>query len=210
MFQDRIDAGKRLAMALSDLRDSSVPIVVLAIPRGGVVVGREVADALHAPLDVCLTRKIGAPSNPELAIGAVAEDGTLLLDDEMVKSLWVAPRYLDEEIAQQRREMERRATAYRHNRKRVPVSGHVVVVVDDGIATGSTMFAALRSVRTMNAHQVIAAVPVGPAETVQRMEREADRVVVLEAPRDFWAVGLHYRRFDQVTDEEVIKVLSAE
>ncbi len=208
MFIDRVDAGKKLALALIDLCDQPIPIVVLAIPRGGVIVAREVARVLDAPLDVCLTHKLGAPDNPELAIGAVVEDGTTLLDHFLIEQLGVTPQYLELEIERQRKEMARRAEVYRRGRQRLPVADRIVIVIDDGIATGSTLIAALRSMRGAGAGSLIAAAPVGPAGVVQRLQREADRVVCLRAPLDFWAVGSHYQHFNQVSDSEVIEALS--
>ncbi len=208
MFTDRVEAGTKLASALMDLCDQPQPLVVLAIPRGGVIVARKVARALNAPLDVCLTHKIGAPDNPELAIGAVAEDGTTLLDDDLLRHIYVPRSYLDREIERWRREMARRADVYRRGRDRISVANRIAIVVDDGVATGSTLMAALRTTKAAGATSVIAAVPVGPAEVIARLRREADRVVCLDAPQDFWAVGMHYARFEQVSDEEVVEALN--
>ena len=208
MFLDRAEAGRKLAVTLRDLCDSPDPLVVLAIPRGGVIVAREIARALHAPLDVCLTHKIGAPGNPELAIGAVADDGTTILDQDLIGALRVSRQHIDGEIERWRQELVRRAAAYRQGRAREPLSGAVAIVADDGVATGSTLIAALRSTRAAGAKTLIVAVPVGPRETVFGvLAREADRVECLRAPYDFYAVGAFYRYFEQVTDEEVIEAL---
>jgi len=208
MFLDRIEAGRQLAEALSDLRDCPDPIVVLAIPRGGVVVAREVACALQAPIDICLTHKIGAPGNPELAIGAVADDGTTILDQFLIHALQVPRQYIDAELQYWKVELARRAEAYRGGRARVPVKDRVAIVIDDGVATGSTLIAALRSIRSAGAKSLIAAVPVGPRDSIERvLSREADRVVCLCAPHEFYAVGAFYRHFEQVSDEEVIKAM---
>ncbi len=208
MFLDRVDAGRQLAEALSDLCDHPDPIVVLAIPRGGVIVAREVARALHAPLDICLTHKIGAPGNPELALGAVADDGTTLLDDFLIHSLQVPRQYIEAELSNWKIELARRAAVYHGGSARAPVQDRVAVVIDDGVATGSTLIVALRSTRSAGAKSIVAAVPVGPRDTIERvLSREADRVVCLRAPYDFYAVGLYYRHFEQVTDEEVIAAL---
>ena len=209
MFRDRIDAGQRLAAALNDLRHQPLPLVVLAIPRGGVLVACEVARALHAAIDVCLTHKIGAPGNPELAIGAVADDGATLFDQFMLEEMGVSLAHVEHEVAHWQKELARRAAAYRGDRPRVPVKDCVAIVVDDGVATGSTLSAALRSTRAAGAHSVIAAVPVGPAATIRRLSQEADRVVCLSTPYDFWAVGQFYRSFEQVSDEEVVAALQA-
>lgn len=196
-----------MAAALSDLCDQPSPIVVLAIPRGGVMVAREVALALHAPIDVCLTHKIGAPYNPELAIGAVAEDGAVILDKWMLVELGVSRQHLDREIDRWRQELARRAAMYRGGRERVPVKDCIAIVVDDGVATGSTLIAALRATRAAGVKSVIAAVPVGPADAIRQLGQEADRVVCLHTPPDFWAVGQFYYWFEQVRDEEVIEAL---
>ncbi|HZY44481.1 MAG TPA: phosphoribosyltransferase family protein, partial [Anaerolineae bacterium] len=177
MFIDRVDAGQKLAEALIDLRDRSDSIVVLAIPRGGVIVGREVARSFHASFDVILTHKLGAPDNPELAIGAVAEDGrTIILDQTLLNYLQISPEYLQAEIDRQKVEMQRRAAIYRRGRERLAVTHKIVIVVDDGVATGSTLIAALRSIRTAGSQEVIAAVPVGPNQVVRQLRHEADRV----------------------------------
>jgi predicted phosphoribosyltransferase len=209
MFLDRTDAGRQLAEALIDLRHCPDPIVVLAIPRGGVIVAREVARALKAPIDICLTHKIGAPGNPELAIGAIADDGTTILDDFMIHGLQVPRQYIEAERAYWQIELARRAEVYRGRRARVPMKDRVAIVIDDGVATGSTLIAALRSTRAAGAKSLVAAVPVGPRDTIERaLSREADRVVCLQAPRDFYAVGMFYRHFEQVTDEEVIEAMN--
>jgi putative phosphoribosyl transferase len=211
MFLDRTEAGKKLVVRLSDLRDGLDPLVVLAIPRGGVLVACEIAQALHAPLDVCLTHKLGAPGNPELAIGAVADDGTTLLDQPLITALVVPQQYIEREIERWRQELIRRAEVYRQGRARVPLKDAVAIVVDDGVATGSTLIAALRSTRAAGVKTVIAAVPVGPRATVYgELAHEADRVECLLAPYDFYAVGAFYRHFEQVTDEEVIEAMSNE
>ena len=211
MFHDRADAGRQLAEALSDLRDRSNPIVVLAIPRGGVIVAREVARYLSAPLDICLTHKLGAPGNPELAIGAITADGTLILDDFLIHGLQIPHQYIESERQCWQIELARRAEVYRSGRARVPVKDRVAVVIDDGVATGSTLIAALRSTRAAGVKSLIAAVPVGPRDTIERvLSREADRVVCLRAPYDFYAVGLFYQHFEQVTDEEVIAAMMNE
>ncbi len=204
MFHDRTDAGRRLAAALIDLQSAALPVVILGIPRGGVIVAREVALALHLPLDVLLVHKLGAPHNPELAIGAMAEDGTLLLDDELLAQVRLPPRYLELEIARQQAELARRAALYRQGRERVSLSDRIVVVIDDGVATGFTLFAALRSVRSAQAARVIAAVPVGLAETITRLRREADRVTCLATPATFWSVSQFYDSFIQVSDKAVL------
>ena len=180
---------------------------MLAIPRGGVIVGDVVARELGVPLDVVVPRKVGAPGNPELAIGAVAP-GIHVLDARMVRALGVSDRYLEREIAAQEAEIERRQHVYRSGRPPQPVAGRVAVVVDDGVATGSTAVAALRWARAEGAERVVLAVPVAPPQTLERLRTEADEVVVLETPQPFLAVGEWYRDFDQTTDAEVISALA--
>jgi putative phosphoribosyl transferase len=204
LFKNRTEAGKQLAEALKDVSKGSV---VLAVPRGGVVVGYEVAHALDAKLDVVITRKIGAPGNPELAIGAVAEDGTYLLDQSIVDMLNVPEGYVEEEVERQKIEIKRRLKRYRGDANSVEIAGRNVILVDDGVATGSTLRAALRSFQNRGAKSVTVAVPVGPPDTIAQMRREADRVVCLSTPDPFYAIGEFYENFDQTSDEEVIWLL---
>lgn len=205
MFADRVDAGERLALALADFAGPDA--VVLAIPRGGVIVGEVVARALHAPLDVVIPRKIGAPMNPELGLGAIAP-GVRVLDRRMLEALRVSDEYLEREIEDQESEIERRQQAYREGRSPVDVRGKVAIVVDDGVATGGTAAAALRWARAQDAGRVVLAVPVAPGASLARLSQEADEVVVLAAPDPFYAVGEWYRRFDQTSDEEVVAALA--
>lgn len=208
MFTDRAEAGRRLAAALIECVADLAPPIVLGIPRGGVIVARPVAEALHAPLDVILTHKLGAPDNPELAIGAVAEDGTLMLDELMLHQVWLPRGYLEQEIARQRAEMRRRAVVYRAGHTPPSMEQRTAIVVDDGVATGSTLIAALRSARAQGAAAVVAAAPVGPREALRRLRPEADHVVIVETPLDFFAVGQFYHYFPQITDEEVCAALT--
>ena len=204
-FTDRVEAGKRLALSLKDF--SGKKGVVLAIPRGGVVVGSVIAKALHLPLDVIIPRKLGAPDNPELAIGAVAEDGTAILDAKLIKYLGVSREYIKEETERQKNEIERRLKLYRQDTSYPDLEGLDVIVVDDGIATGSTMKAALASVKNRGAASVTVAVPVGPPSTIQELNEMADRVVCLYMPEFFQAIGEFYDDFTQTSDEEVIEML---
>jgi putative phosphoribosyl transferase len=205
LFADRVDAGKRLAQDLK--AHVSKDAVVLAIPRGGVVVGYEVAKALVLSLDVIIPRKIGAPNNPELAIGAMTEDGTILLDDRLVDYLNVSQEYIEEESEAQKAEIHRRLRLYRGAIPYPSLKGREVILIDDGIATGSTMKAALASVRKRGAKSVIIAIPVGPPSTIRELEKEADRVVCLHTPEAFYAIGQFYEDFTQTQDEEVIRLL---
>ena len=204
-FTDRVDAGKRLASALKDF--SGKKGIVLAIPRGGVVVGYMIAKALNLPLDVIIPRKIGAPDNPELAIGAVAEDGTAILDGNLIKYLGVSREYIKEETERQKQEIGRRLKLYRQDASYPNLKGLDVIVVDDGIATGSTMKAALASGKNRGAASITVAVPVGPPSTIDELEKMADRVVCLHTPESFQAIGEFYTDFSQTSDEEVIGLL---
>jgi predicted phosphoribosyltransferase len=206
MFGDRREAGRRLAAALASLRDQD--IVVLGIPRGGVEVAAVVAEALDALLDVVIPRKVGAPGNPELGLGAVAED-VEVLDQHLIRVLDVSEEYLRREIAAQREEIARRSSLYRSGRPPVDLQGKVAVVVDDGVATGGTAVAALRWARAKGAKKVVLAVPVAPGEAVRRLEAEADDIRVLATPEPFFAVGQWYGSFPQVSDERVVELLSS-
>ena len=207
MFQDRSDAGRRLAARLA-----TYPLprpLVLGLPRGGLPVALEVAQALGAELDVLVVRKIGAPGNPEYAIGAVGEDGVVILDHAARRQLHVTSEHVDHLAARELAEVERRVQAYRGGCRRLGIAGRNVIVVDDGLATGATAAAAVTVVRHFGAAHVTLAVPVGSDEAVERLSAMADDVVCLETPRPFYAVGQHYRDFGQVSDSEVIAILRA-
>jgi putative phosphoribosyl transferase len=180
---------------------------VLGIPRGGVEVAAIVADSLEAPLDVVIPRKIGAPGNPELGLGAVAGD-VEVLDHRLIDLLGVSEEYLRRELEAQREEIARRSSVYRGNRPEVSLDGRLAIVVDDGVATGGTAAAAIRWAKARGASKVVLAVPVAPAEAVSRLAREADDVVVLAQPEPFYAVGQWYRDFPQVDDRRVVDLLA--
>jgi predicted phosphoribosyltransferase len=204
-FSDRVDAGKRLAQALADFHGKNA--VVLAIPRGGVVVGYEIAAALMLPLDIIVPRKLGAPDNPELAIGAIAEDGSTVLDNQLITYLGVSSGYIEEESQRQRQEISRRMQVYREGNPPANLAVKDVIIVDDGIATGATMKAALASVKNRGAKSVTVAVPVAPPQTITELKHFADRVVCLYTPEYFQAIGQFYEDFNQTSDEEVIRLL---
>ena len=204
-FADRVDAGKRLAAELKSFGREDA--IVLAIPRGGVVVGFEISKALNVPLDIIVPRKIGAPENPELAIGAVTEDGTVILNERLASDLGVSKNYIEEESERQRLEIERRLKSYRGNIPYPSLKNRVVILVDDGIATGYTMKAALASVRKKGAKSVVIAIPVGPPSTIEELERLTDNVVCLYTPEEFYAIGEFYEDFSQTTDDEVKRLL---
>jgi len=209
MFRDRLEAGELLGQALGFLKGRK-DVVVLAIPRGGVPVGREVANAIGAPLDIVITRKMGAPGNPELAVGAVAEDGEMILEDEVVRMLAVPRDYLKREAARQAEEIKQREKKYRDGRPFPKLEGKTAVIVDDGIATGSTVRAAAESLRRRGAAAIIVAAPVAPPETVAELSETADKVVCLSTPAYFSAIGEFYEQFEQVEDDVVEKILAGD
>lgn len=204
-FADRQEAGSLLAREL-ELYRARRP-VVLGIPRGGVVIAAQIADHLGAELDVVLSRKVGAPGNPELAIGAVSEDGRLFLDEYIAGRLGVGREFVAREQARQIEEIARRVALFRGSRPKAALGARVVIVADDGLATGATMQAALWAVRREKPASIVVAVPVGAVDTVERLAESADEMVCLKAPEDFGAVGRFYRLFDQVSDEEVVAIL---
>jgi len=204
-FRDRREAGARLAAELADLGLSD-PLVV-AIPRGGVIVAEEIARALGWPLDIVLPRKLRAPGQPELAFGAVAGDGFVYLDARLARALRVSDAYLKAEIGAQLEEIRRRRAAYRGDRPPLRVRGRTVVLVDDGLATGATAIAAVRMLRHELPREIVVAAPVGSADAVHRIAQEADRVVCTRRPEGFAAVGAFYEDFRQVTDDEVVACL---
>ena len=205
-FIDRVDAGRRLARKLArfELHDP----LVLAIPRGGAVVGGEVARELGAPLDLIIPRKIGAPHNEELAVGAVAPDGTLYLDRRLISGLAVPEAFIEQEARRQLAEIQRRMTRYRGNRPSPNLTGRAVILVDDGIATGATVIGALMAIGRQRPAHVLLAVPVAPHETLERLAGQADEIVCLATPEPFYAIGQFYQVFAQITDEEVIRLVS--
>jgi putative phosphoribosyl transferase len=206
MFADRTEAGRRLGTELQSLNQSGcegAEIVVLALPRGGVPVGYEVAKALGAELDVFVVRKLGAPMQPELAMGAIASGGVRVMNEEIVRALRITEEQIDDTVARETQELQRRELAYRGDRPRLDVEGRCVLLVDDGVATGYTMRAAVQSLRQRRPKRVIVAVPVAAQSTCTELSRYADGVVCLMTPFDFAAVGQWYSRFEQTTDEEV-------
>jgi putative phosphoribosyl transferase len=208
IFEDRRDAGRQLAARISQRRYVKESPLILGIPRGGMVVAAEVAEALSAPLDVVIARKIRAPYQPELGIGAVV-DGThiTVLNEELVRTVGASKDYLDREIAYQSREVDRRLQLYRGDRPGTEVLGKTVIIVDDGIATGYTFRAALEGLRQRKPLRLVAAAPVGARDTAKMLAAFADELICLSTPFNFMAVGQWYRNFDQVSDEEVVAIL---
>ncbi|MFN3649390.1 MAG: phosphoribosyltransferase [Armatimonadota bacterium] len=205
-FLDRTEAGRLLSEPLQ--RFAGPDTIVLGVPRGGVVVAAEVARALDAPLDVIIARKIGAPMQPELAIGAVVSGGTRLLDERTIRMLRVSAEYIEEESRRQLEEIRRRVDYYRSGRPEPNLTGRTVIVVDDGIATGYTIRAALEGLRGQGVGKLVVAVPVAPPSAIPQLREIADEVVALRTPEPFMAVGAWYQDFDQSTDEEVARLLA--
>jgi len=204
VFYDRTEAAKKLAERLEWLRNEEP--LILAIPRGGVITGDVIATALGAKLDVVVPRKLGSPYNPELAIGAVMHDGTHFLNTDIIEMLNVPKEYIDAEIASQIKEIERRLVKFRGSKK-YDLQDKTIVVVDDGIATGATMFAAVQWVKKQKPRKLIVAVPVGPTQTIDRLKKVADEVIVVSTPLLFGAVGEFYQDFTQVTDDKVQEIM---
>jgi putative phosphoribosyl transferase len=207
MFQNRHEAGRQLGERLATL-ELEQPIV-LAIPRGGIPVAVEAGKALEgAPVGVVVARKLGAPGHEELAIGAVTSNGSYYLDSLLARTVGASERYIEYVLHEQQAEAKRREVRFNGHRT-PPVSGRNVIVVDDGIATGATAIAAIRAIKSAGAKFVCFAVPVGPADTVRALRSEADEVIALSEPADFWAVGMYYRDFRQVDDEECVRLLDS-
>jgi putative phosphoribosyl transferase len=207
-FADRLEAGRALAAQLTTYAHRA-DVVVLGWARGGVPVAAEVAKALAAPLDVVLVRKLGAPEQPELAIGAIAEDGVALINDDVLRGLGLSLGAIDVATARERPELERRLAAYRSGRAAVPVGGRVAIVVDDGLATGASMEAACRTLAARGAARLVVAVPVASREACERLRVLAHEVVAVETPSPFYAVGAWYADFRQTSDAEVVDSLAA-
>jgi putative phosphoribosyl transferase len=205
-FHDRIGAGRALAERLRAYADRN-DVIVLALPRGGVPVGFEVAAALHAPLDVFLVRKLGVPGHPELAMGAIASNGVRVLTRDIIDEIGIADEAIEQVTAVEREELARRERVYRGDGPAPALSHRIVILVDDGLATGATMEAAVVAARASGPARIVVAAPVGAPETCARLAAIADEVVCVETPQFFQAVGLWYDRFDQTSDEEVLAIL---
>ena len=205
-FEDREDAAKQLATKLKAFAQNE-DVIVVGLPRGGVVTAAVIARALSLPLDIIVTRKIGAPHSPELAVGAVTEEGEVLRSEELIAELSVTNNYIAQEAAVQKQEAQRRLQTYRGDRAPLDLSGKTVLLVDDGVATGATMKAAIASAKAKGAKKIVVAVPVAPQETVAALKTLVDDVACLHAPESFAAIGQFYRNFEQVTDEEVVELL---
>jgi putative phosphoribosyl transferase len=206
MYRDRHDAGRRLAQALvhyTGARDT----IILALPRGGVVIGYELSLVLHLPLDVLITRKLGTPGNPELAMGALAETGYRHLNPDVIRTYGISRSQLEAEVRRQQAEIDRRVERYRGGRPLPALENQTVLLVDDGIATGATFYASLGAIRMSAARRLVAALPVAPPEAVHQLKALVDEAVVLHAPAVFFAIGQFYQEFTQVEDEQVVACL---
>ena len=207
-FRDRFEGGQLLGAAVAErLRDRS-NVIVLALPRGGVPVGFEVARALGAPLDVFIVRKLGVPGHEELAMGAIASGDVRVMNDDVLRHIPISPQAIETVARREQTELVRREASYRGSKPPLDVRGKTVVIVDDGLATGSTMRAAVRALRAMDAGFIVVAVPVAARETCEEFRAEVDEVVCLRTPEPFQAVGLWYEDFTQTTDEEVHELLA--
>lgn len=207
-FKDRRSAGKLLAERVKELKPADP--VVLAMPRGGVPVGLEVAKALGAPLDLVLVRKIGVPYQPELAAGAVVDGDQpeIVVNDDVMQLAGLTREYIDERAKEELVEIERRRQVYLSDRPRVPLNGRTLIIVDDGIATGASIRAAIAALKRRNPLKLILAVPVAPADTIEKLRAEVDDVVCLQMPEPFYAIGMHYDDFHQVPDDEVVRLMN--
>jgi predicted phosphoribosyltransferase len=207
LFADRSEAGRVLASKLGEFSGRN-NVVVLALPRGGVPVGYEVAQALRAPLDVFVVRKLGTPGQEELAMGALAPGGITVLNREVIQALGIPQQTIDAVVTREQQELERREREYRDGRPAASIRGNIAILVDDGLATGSSMRVAAKALRKEAAAQIVVAVPVASPSTCAEFEAEVDKVVCATTPEPFWAVGQWYRDFSQTTDEEVRELLA--
>lgn len=201
-IKDRTEAGRALGRALKSYRGRD-DVLVLGLPRGGVPVACEVAESLGAAVDLMVVRKLGTPGHAELAMGAIASGGIRVLNPDVIFPLHIKDKVIDEVASREQRELERRESAYRGDRARPGVEGKCVILVDDGVATGATMRAAIAALRRQRPARIVVAIPVAPADTVEVLRSEADEVVCLETPEPFWAIGQWYVEFPQLSDEEV-------
>ena len=205
-LRNREEAGQRLVDHLTQYREHP-DALILALPRGGVPVGYQLSLGLHLPLDVFISRKLGAPDNSEYALGAVGETGAVYLNPDAVATYGLSRAEFEDVIQMQQREIARRQLLYRQGRHLPTLTDRIVILVDDGIATGSTFFAAIQSIKHLKPHRLIGAIPVGPVEIIQEARRQVDELIVLATPEPFWAVGNHYIDFGQVSDQDVVEYL---
>ena len=205
-FKDRSDAGKQLAKQLMQYKNNPNAIII-GLPRGGVVTAFEVARALELPLDIVVPRKIGAPGDPELAVGALTEDGIAIFNEDLMKALGLTEDDVKHIIDAEKKEAIRRLTLYRGDRAPLNLEDKIVILIDDGIATGATMRAAIASAQKKGAQKIVVAVPVSPPQVIERIKKEVDEIICLQIPEFFWGVGAFYDVFAQTEDEEVIALM---
>jgi len=201
LFLNRTEAGKRLAEKLKQYADEDV--IIYGLPRGGAVVAREVADELNSPLSLIIVRKIGHPANPEYGIGAITDDGHIAVSEAAVS--YLGQDWFEEEAEKQRKEALRRKELYKI--PEIETKGKIAIIIDDGLATGMTMLAAIKSLKEKGVKKIIAAVPVSPEDTAELIKKEVDELIVLATPEPFGAVGMHYKDFAQISDEDVVKII---
>lgn len=207
IFRNREEAGRRLVEQLTHYHEHPAGLI-LALPRGGVAVGYQLSLGLHLPLDVFIARKLGAPDNPEYALGAVGETGTVYMNPEAMAAFRLSEEGIKQLVQAQQEEIIRRQALYRQDRRLPVLTDRTVILVDDGIATGSTFFASVQSIRNLKPQRLIGAIPVGPIETIREARAQVDELVVLATPDPFWAVGNHYVDFAQVDDRDVVEYLN--
>lgn len=206
IFKDRQDAGKQLSEKLAHYKDNPNTIV-LGLPRGGVVVAFEIAQALHLPMDIIVPRKIGAPGNPELAIGAITEDGESIFDERMILDYGISQDYLANERQKEKQEALRRLHLYRGTRPPLRLENKIAILVDDGIATGATMRAAIKSAKAKGSLKIIVAIPTAAKDSLEKIKKEANEILCLDTPPLFFAIGEFYQDFPQIEDKEVIDLM---
>ena len=206
MYKDRSDAGAQLSLILKEYKNKE-GVFILALPRGGVITGYEIACYLNAPLDVVIVRKIGFPGQPELGIGAVSETGTVVLNQFIISTYGVPNDYIAREVSRQKEEISRRVKLYRRGKELLALDGKTIILVDDGVATGATMKAAINTLKEEKLTKLIVALPVAPPDIADELEQMVDEFVCIETPIDFTAVGAYYHDFTQVSDEEVVELL---
>lgn len=206
LFEDRVDAGKKLAKELSKYANRS-DVLILALPRGGVPVAFEVAKELNVKMDVFIVRKLGVPGNEELAMGAISSDNVLVLNEDIVKSFQIPERVINMVAENELKELKRRERTYRGDRPKPEISGSTVILIDDGLATGATMRAAASAIKTKNPAKIVVAVPTGASDTCEIFKKEVDEVICMATPEPFYGVGAWYGNFSQTTDEDVCELL---
>ena len=205
-FKNRIEAGKKLAKELENYKDE-IHAIVLGLPRGGVPVAYEVAESLHLPLDVFLVRKLGVPGQPELAMGAIASGGVRVLNDRVIRRAGISEGQIEKTVQKEKEKLQKREEAYRGSRREIKIRGKTVLLIDDGLATGASMRAAISALRDLNPKKIVVAVPTAPPDTCQEIKSEVDQVVCLETPTPFWGVGGSYQNFSQTSNKDVRQLL---